>query len=338
VARIQNSTISGNAGGGGVDSFDGNISIISCTVTNNTGANSAGVTAFGSAPLIWDTIIAGNTFDLIGGPFNSGGHNFIGKSDGTQNFTNGSNGDQVGTLASPINPQLGPLANNGGPTMTHALLSTSTALDAGDNCVTEVTHCGDARVSQLLTDQRGTQFNRLVDGPDADTTATVDIGAYETQVALANLADTSTLEDTQVLAVFDGGDTSTITSVTATSDNPSLVPNDAAHLSVAMTGSTGIVTINPATNANGTTNITVTINRTGGPESEPFTLTVTPVNDVPSFTKGADQAVNEDAGAQTVVNWATAISPGPADESGQVLTFQVTGNTNAALVLGCSGN
>src|SRR6185369_8612470 len=55
------------------------------------------------------------------------------------------------------------------------------------------------------------------------------------------------------------------------------------------------------------------------------------VNDAPSFTKGADQTVNEDAGAQTVNNWATAISAGPADESGQTLTFQVTNNTNASL-------
>ena len=62
-----------------------------------------------------------------------------------------------------------------------------------------------------------------------------------------------------------------------------------------------------------------------------FTISVNSVNDVPSFTKGANQTVNEDAGAQTVNNWATAISAGPADESGQALTFQVTGNTNAAL-------
>lgn len=46
-------------------------------------------------------------------------------------------------------------------------------------------------------------------------------------------------------------------------------------------------------------------------------ITVVSVNDVPSFTKGADQTVLEDAGAQTVVGWATAISPGPANESGR---------------------
>src|SRR5207302_58624 len=59
------------------------------------------------------------------------------------------------------------------------------------------------------------------------------------------------------------------------------------------------------------------------------TITVTAVNDPPSFTKGADQTVNEDSGAQSVSNWATAISAGPADESGQMLNFIVTNNNNA---------
>ena len=52
-----------------------------------------------------------------------------------------------------------------------------------------------------------------------------------------------------------------------------------------------------------------------------FTITVTPVNDAPTFTAGADQTVLEDTGAQTVAGWATAISPGPADESTQTVSF-----------------
>src|SRR5438094_9706441 len=100
-----------------------------------------------------------------------------------------------------------------------------------------------------------------------------------------------------------------------------------------MTGTTGLITINQATNENGTTNITVTINRTaGGPDVKTFILTVNVVNDVPSFTKGADQTVFEDASAQTVSHWATSISPGGgSDESGQILTFQIANNSNAAL-------
>ena len=41
--------------------------------------------------------------------------------------------------------------------------------------------------------------------------------------------------------------------------------------------------------------------------------------------------MSEDAGAQSVAGWATAISAGPADESTQTVAFTVTANTNAAL-------
>src|SRR4029079_16891831 len=60
-----------------------------------------------------------------------------------------------------------------------------------------------------------------------------------------------------------------------------------------------------------------------------FTLTVTAVNDAPSFTKGANQTIINNAGAQTVPTWATNISAGP-NESGQTLTF-TTSNDNPSL-------
>lgn len=60
------------------------------------------------------------------------------------------------------------------------------------------------------------------------------------------------------------------------------------------------------------------------------TLTINPVNDAPSFVKGANIVVNEDAGPQTVTGWATTISAGPANESTQILNFIVT-NSNSAL-------
>jgi hypothetical protein len=55
--------------------------------------------------------------------------------------------------------------------------------------------------------------------------------------------------------------------------------------------------------------------------SQTFTITVNAVNDVPVFTKGSDQTVNEDAGAQTVNSWASPVSAGPIDETGQTLTL-----------------
>jgi hypothetical protein len=71
--------------------------------------------------------------------------------------------DQIGTAEAPIDPLLGPLANNGGPTFTHALLPGSPALDA----LTE---------SCPVTDQRGVA--RPYDG-DGDGVALCDIGAFE---------------------------------------------------------------------------------------------------------------------------------------------------------------
>lgn len=337
-ATIINTTISGNtsfSGGGGLDSVDGGLAdliAINVTITNNR-ANFGGGVLRESGPMKFkNSLVAGNfrldgtTPDDINGTVDaSSSHNLIGLG-GAGGLSNGVNNNQVGVA----DPRLGPLADNGGPTFTHSLLSNSPALDAGDNCVTEAAHCGEPGIPQITTDQRG--FNRLVDGPDADSSATVDIGAYEMQPAFADLGDMSSNEDIQLIVPFEASDPSTITSLTASSDNSTLVPNDAAHLSAVLKGTTGIVTINPATNLFGSANITITVNRTGGGSNvKTFLLTVNSVNDAPSFTKGPDQFLNEDAGPQTVTNWATSLSPGPADESGQSLSFQITNNTNASM-------
>ncbi len=101
----------------------------------------------------------------------------------------------------------------------------------------------------------------------------------------------------------------------------------------------GTLTFTSAPDANGSATIVVQLHDDGGtmfggqdtsaPQS--FTITVTPVNDPPSFIAGPDQSVLEDSGPHGVPAWATAISPGPADESGQSVMFEITGNTNPAL-------
>ena len=58
------------------------------------------------------------------------------------------------------------------------------------------------------------------------------------------------------------------------------------------------------------------------------TITVTPVNDMPVFTKGEDQTVSENAGAQTLAGWATGIDDRDP-EAIQGMTFNVTNSNNA---------
>jgi len=357
-------TISGNrtdldrGRGGGIYNNGATVSLTNCTVTENSAIsccgfeNGQGIHNGGTAN-IRNSIIAGNgngsTPDVTG-DFNSHGHNLIGKATiGDQTgFVNGNNGDQVGTPASPLNALLGPLVNNGGATLTHALLSNSPAFDAGDNCVTQPAHCSDANIPQLTTDQRGA--GRLADSPDADTTATVDIGAFEFHQILENVQDRTTNEDTPLSVSFAIGDRGLETTTpTATSNNQALIP--AANLSLTGTGSVRTLLITPIANLSGLAQITLSVTYTDSVSSgasppqfvveDTFLVTVNPVNDVPTFTLGPDQAVDpdvvfanqtvlEDAGPQSLANWATGISAGP-NESEQTLTFQVTANTNPTL-------
>jgi hypothetical protein len=119
---------------------------------------------------------------------------------------------------------------------------------------------------------------------------------------------------------------------TVTNDSSSLFAVEPA------VASDGTLTFTPADDANGSAQVTVTAHDDGGTANggsdtsapHTFTLTIDPVNDPPSFTKGPNQSVLSLAGAQTVPGWATPISPGPADESSQNVTFTVT-NTNNSL-------
>jgi hypothetical protein len=150
---------------------------------------------------------------------------------------------------------------------------------------------------------------------------------------IAAISAKTTNEDTASAAItITVADTETPVAnlvVNAVSSNTAIV----AAGGISITGTTGSrsMILTPVTNANGTTTITVTVKDTGTPQgtaSTSFVLTVTAVNDVPSFTKGADQTVLEDCGAKSIANWATAISAGP-NEATQVVDFIVTNNNNA---------
>ncbi|MGI9606794.1 MAG: cadherin-like domain-containing protein, partial [Acidimicrobiales bacterium] len=92
----------------------------------------------------------------------------------------------------------------------------------------------------------------------------------------------------------------------------------------------GTFDYDPDPDFNGTDSFTYTVTDPGALVSNTatVTITITAVNDAPSFVAGGDVDISSGAGLTTVVGWATAISAGPPDEVGQVLSFDVTNDDN----------
>jgi predicted outer membrane repeat protein len=178
TVNLTSATVSGNVaglgpaatvGGGGVLATHGTIRN-STIVENRTFADfGGGVCSPASAdPIrVQNTIIAQNFVrsleDDVFGTFAGEGNNLVGVIDGnSQGFTPAT--DLVGTDDDPLDPHLGALAFNGGPTKTHALLAGSPAIDHGST------------LGAPAVDQRG--FRRIKDG-NGDGRAVIDIGAVE---------------------------------------------------------------------------------------------------------------------------------------------------------------
>ncbi len=150
---LTNVTISGNTStgnGGGVDT-DTAIPIKNSTITLNNGNNGGGIFANGTTVTISNTIVSDNignsTNADVQGNFNSDGFNLIKDISGATGF---------GSDITGVSANLGILADNGGPTHTHALLGGSLAINAGTT------------TGAPTVDQRG-----------AARDANVDIGAFE---------------------------------------------------------------------------------------------------------------------------------------------------------------
>ena len=120
--------------GAGVVSIGGFLVIEHSTIARNhaaagsaviAAANLGALTQFTTAIAIRSSIVADGGGDNCGGGIASHGHNI--DSDGSCGFA--AAGDR-----SKVNAMLGPLANNGGPTDTVALLQGSPAIDAGGVC------------------------------------------------------------------------------------------------------------------------------------------------------------------------------------------------------------
>ena len=168
---LSDSTVEGNklytagqGSGGGINVRNGSASIISATIVGNTGSTGTlrhrrrrprGGGRRHPHPQQHHRRQHGHVAD-VRGYIASDGHNLFSQG--------GIDGQQPGDIVTS-SPGIAPLAANGGPTQTMALLPGSPALDAGLD--------GDA-VS--TTDQRGTGFERI-------SGAHTDIGAFETQQA-----------------------------------------------------------------------------------------------------------------------------------------------------------
>jgi len=156
---VTNSTISGNlsesvAGGGGLYT-SGNGTIRNATFVDNDATTGSAILNAGGTLTVVSSIIAGSAASHCGGAVTSGGNNL--DSNGSCAFAG--SGDQ-----NNVDPQLGPLADNGGPTMTHVPATGSPVLDHG------------AAAGCPATDQRGEARPTDADG---DGTAVCDIGAVE---------------------------------------------------------------------------------------------------------------------------------------------------------------
>jgi hypothetical protein len=157
---ISNSTISGNAASDGGASLNlGILQIANCTLSANSADFAGGILNLGTLQIGSTILNKGDSGENIysnGGAVMSLGYNL--SSDNGNGFLTGP-GDQINT-----DPMLGPLQDNGGFTFTHALLSGSPAVDAGDPSFTP----------PPFFDQRGPRFRRVRHGR-------IDIGSFEVQ-------------------------------------------------------------------------------------------------------------------------------------------------------------
>jgi hypothetical protein len=158
---VSDSTFSGNSAqlGGGIDNFNA-LTVTDSTFSGNSASSYGGgiYNNTGDSVTVGNTIIAGDTASIgpdVYGPVASKGNNLFGNTNG---MSGSISSDLTGKAAN-----LGPLAYNGGPTATMALLTGSPALNAGNNALIP---------AGQIYDQRGPGYGRIVNG-------TVDIGAFE---------------------------------------------------------------------------------------------------------------------------------------------------------------
>jgi VCBS repeat-containing protein len=294
--NISNSTISGNAAAfiaGAIQMNGGTATITNSTITANSSDTglTGGVNAPAGTTTLRSTVLVGNTNASIvngipnfSGVLESAGYNVIGDAGTPPNngTFNAQPTDQ--TNVTPAQANLGPLAANGGPTPTHALLAGSVAIDKG-------------HASGATTDQRGlTRPCDLASVTNAAGGDGGDAGAFELQGACgvtqqpptANDDAANVSEDSagNVIGVLGNdtdpnGDTLTVTSVT-----------QGANGSVTNNGTS--VSYTPNANFFGADSFTYTVSDGNGNfDSATVTVNVANVND-PPVANNDNYSMNQD--------------------------------------------
>ncbi len=267
---------------------------------------------------ILDLNAAATTGADVDGIFTSLGTNILGSTAGATGFNTTTGTDIIATQAQ-LN--LGPLLNNGGPTLTDALLNNkngkSVAIDAGNNAlITTTTNPWYNLFGSTPTDQRGSGFPRI----DAVNNK-VDIGSVELNLpTISGLSPSSSAEgSTNVLLTINGSGFQTGATVTLSYGSTIQVLTPTS-----VSGNQIIVTIpGPLpTDDNGPINVSV-----GNPDgsgiagetinsvSSPFTITEAP------FALNQPQNQNSDV----LDNVSVAISPASPDSLPDVGNFSATG-------------
>jgi hypothetical protein len=160
---------------------------------------------------------------------------------------------------------------------------------------------------------------------------TISGGGANQPPVISQVPDQTINEDSSGVALpFQVGDLETSAgnlTLAASSSNTNIIPIN--HISFGGSGSNRTVSFFPATDEHGVAIITITVTDAGGSAAlQSFQIIILSINDAPVFSKGPDQVVPEDAGPQTVLNWAVGIAAGPQNESSQALAFVVTNSNN----------
>ncbi|MES2441059.1 MAG: Ig-like domain-containing protein [Verrucomicrobiota bacterium] len=351
TVTISNSTISANSadssGGGVLNS--GTLTVIHSTITGNTSTGQGGgiATSIGGSLTLANSIVAGNTASSgpdintysAGNLISSNGANFIGSTTGAAGAspTDLSFASTSTTLAG----LLGPLGDNGGVTLTHALVNGSPAINGGNNAnipLDTLDLDGDSNTTEPLPyDQRGSGFVRVIG-------TTVDMGSYEAFAFEPTVTSAVTDEDVKSTAglvitanTADGGLTTHykitgILSGTLYQNDGITVITEGGFITKAQ-GAAGLKFL-PAANLNGVNTAgfgftaqaavsTVDADLRG--TAQVVSITVNPVNDAPTVVAPglADQIMTIGQ------NLAVALPPKFADLDGDTLGFIVQSNNNS---------